>query len=45
MSRSLASLATAAFFHGLSTQASATVYLATSVQAGRRLLRVRGKEY
>ena len=33
------SFATAAFFHGLSTQASATVYLATSVRTGRRLYR------
>jgi len=39
------SFATAAFFHGLSTQASATVYLATSVRTGRRLYHVRGKEY
>jgi len=39
------SFATAAFFHGLSTQASATVYLATSVRTGRRLYYVRGKEY
>jgi len=37
--------ATAAFYHGLSTQASATVYLATSVRTRRRLYRVRGKEY
>lgn len=39
------SFATAAFFHGLSTQASATVYVATSMRTGRRLYRVRGKEY
>jgi len=39
------SFATAAFFHGLSTQASAKVYLATSVRTGRRLYQVRGKEY
>lgn len=39
------SFATAAFFHGLSTQASATVYLATTVRTGRRLYEVRGKKY
>lgn len=39
------SFATAAFFHGLSTQASATVYIATTVRKGRRLLTVRGKTY
>lgn len=39
------SFATAAFFHGLSTQASATVYIATTVRKGRRLLTVRGKRY
>jgi len=39
------SYATAAFFHGLSTQASATVYIATTTRTGRRLLTVRGKEY
>jgi len=39
------SFATAAFFHGLSTQASATVYIATPVPKGRRLLSVRGKRY
>jgi len=39
------SFATAAFYHGLSTQASATVYIATSVRTGRRLYQVRGKEY
>jgi predicted transcriptional regulator of viral defense system len=37
------SFATAAFFHGLSTQASATVYIATTARKGRRLLTVRGK--
>jgi predicted transcriptional regulator of viral defense system len=39
------SYATAAFYHGLSTQASATVYLATSVRTRRRLYPVRGKAY
>ncbi|MGD8969249.1 MAG: type IV toxin-antitoxin system AbiEi family antitoxin [Anaerolineae bacterium] len=39
------SYATAAFFYGLSTQASATVYIATTVRKGRRLLTVRGKPY
>ena len=39
------SFATAAFFYGLSTQASATVYIATTVRKGRRLLTVRGKAY
>ena len=39
------SYATAAFFHGLSTQASATVYVATPIPKGRRLLTVRGKKY
>jgi len=39
------SFATAAFYHGLSTQASATVYVATTVRTGRRLYQVRGKEY
>ena len=39
------SFATAAFFHGLSTQASATVYLATSVRTGRRLYHIRNKDY
>jgi len=39
------SFATAAFFHGLSTQASATVYIATTVHKKRRLLTVRGKTY
>ncbi len=38
------SFATAAFFYGLSTQASATVYIATAVSRKRRLL-VRDKEY
>jgi len=39
------SFATAAFFHGLSTQAAATVYIATPTRKGRRLLTVRGKTY
>ena len=39
------SFATAAFFHGLSTQASATVYIATTARKKRRLLTVRGKTY
>ena len=39
------SFATAAFFHGLSTQASATVYIATPVRTSRRLYQVRGKQY
>lgn len=39
------SFATAAFFHGLSTQASVTVYIATTTRTRRRLLTVRGKEY
>jgi predicted transcriptional regulator of viral defense system len=39
------SFATAAFYHGLSTQASATVYIATSVRTGRRVVQVRGKQY
>ncbi|MBU0512223.1 MAG: hypothetical protein KKD28_08255 [Chloroflexi bacterium] len=39
------SFATAAFFHGLSTQAAATVYIATTARKGRRLLNVRGKSY
>jgi predicted transcriptional regulator of viral defense system len=38
------SFATAAFFHGLSTQAALTVYLATTQDKPRRML-VRGKEY
>lgn len=39
------SFATAAFFHGLSTQASATVYIATTVRKKHRLLIVRDKAY
>jgi len=39
------SFATAAFFYGLSSQASATVYIATSVRTRQRLLTVRGKPY
>ncbi len=39
------SYATAAFFHGLSTQASATVYIATTAYNGCRLRTVRDKEY
>jgi len=39
------SFATAAFFYGLSTQAAATVYIATTARQGRRLLTVRGKTY
>ncbi|MDY6876098.1 MAG: type IV toxin-antitoxin system AbiEi family antitoxin [Chloroflexota bacterium] len=39
------SFATAAFFHGLSTQASATVYIATTARKKRRLLIVRDKAY
>jgi len=39
------SFATAAFFHGLSTQASATVYIATTARKKQRLLIVRGKAY
>jgi predicted transcriptional regulator of viral defense system len=39
------SFATAAFFHGLSPQAAASVYVATNVRKGRRLLTVRGKTY
>jgi len=38
------SFATAAFFHGLSTQASAIVYLATNAGRPRRLIRG-DKEY
>lgn len=38
------SFATAAFFHGLSTQAAATVYIATSTRC-EGLLIVRDKEY
>jgi predicted transcriptional regulator of viral defense system len=37
--------ATAAFYHGLSTQASVTVYIATSKRARRRVYEVRGKAY
>lgn len=39
------SFATAAFFYGLSTQASATVYIATTARKGKHLITVRGKEY
>jgi len=39
------SFATAAFFHGLSTQAPATVYIATTARKRRRLVVVRGKAY
>jgi predicted transcriptional regulator of viral defense system len=39
------SYATAAFFYGLSTQASAAVYLATTVRTRSRTYQVRGKEY
>jgi predicted transcriptional regulator of viral defense system len=39
------SYATAAFFHGLSTQAAATVYVATPKRVWRRLVTVRDKEY
>jgi predicted transcriptional regulator of viral defense system len=39
------SYATAAYFHGLSTQASATVYIATTAYSGRRQRIVRGKTY
>ncbi len=39
------SFATAAYFHGLSTQAAATVYLATSALPRRRLIHLRGKDY
>ena len=39
------SFATAAYFHGLSTQASATVYIATTVRKKRRVLIVRDKAY
>ncbi len=39
------SYATAAFFHGLSAQSAATVYIATTARKGRRLLTVRGKSY
>lgn len=39
------SFATAAFFHGLSTQAAATVYLTTTKRKGQPLLTVRGRTY
>jgi predicted transcriptional regulator of viral defense system len=39
------SYATAAFFYGLSTQASAIVYIATTARKGRRVITVRDKEY
>lgn len=39
------SYTTAAFFYGLSTQASATVYIATTAYNGRRVRTVRGKAY
>jgi len=39
------SFATAAFFWGLSTQAAATVYVATTTRKARRVLDVRGKTY
>jgi predicted transcriptional regulator of viral defense system len=39
------SFATAAFFYGLSTQASATVFIATTVPKRRRLRTIRVKEY
>ncbi|MBN1451270.1 MAG: hypothetical protein JW963_09665 [Anaerolineales bacterium] len=39
------SFATAAFFHGLSTQAAATVYIATSKIRGQQLLTVRDRTY
>lgn len=39
------SFATAAFFHGLSTQAAATVYIATTVRKGQPLRTVRGRTY
>ncbi|MFZ5915460.1 MAG: type IV toxin-antitoxin system AbiEi family antitoxin domain-containing protein [Chloroflexota bacterium] len=39
------SFATAAFYHGLSTQAAATVYIATPLRTGRRLYELRGKKY
>jgi predicted transcriptional regulator of viral defense system len=39
------SYATAAFFHGLSTQASATVYIATTGYSGQRQRIVRDKTY
>ena len=39
------SFATAAFFWGLSTQAAATVYVATATRKARRVFDVRGKTY
>lgn len=39
------SYATAAYFHGLSTQAAATVYIATSERKAKRLRTVRDKDY
>ena len=39
------SFATAAFFWGLSTQAAATVYVATTTRKARRVFDVRGKTY
>ena len=39
------SFATAAFSWGLSTQAAATVYVATTTRKARRVLDVRGKTY
>lgn len=39
------SYATAAFFHGLSTQAAAIAYIATSERKARRLRTVRGRDY
>ena len=39
------SYATTAFYHGLSTQASNTVYIATTKRKGQQVLKVRGKSY
>lgn len=39
------SFATAAYYHGLSTQAAATVYIATSERKAKRLRTVRNKDY
>jgi predicted transcriptional regulator of viral defense system len=39
------SFATAAFYHGLSTQASVMVYIATSMRTRRRVYQVRGITY
>lgn len=39
------SYATAAFYHALSSQASATVYVATTAQPWKRVVAVRGTEY